>query len=137
MGAVASGIKAQETHVAVEDTVRGTGLDHFEAIDLIDPVTRGSLPRSGVKALMLAVFEDAIRCYFRGNPRVKAEAEHWIEYGPRYWAFSFDVICEAFGLSPAATRVALRRMRNDNPAPSMLRKRHRGTGRRPRVVARA
>jgi len=136
MGAVASRIESHRESAEVGDGGRGTGLEHFEAIDLIDPATRGTLPRSGVKALMLAVFEDAIRCYFRGNPRVKAEAEHWIEYGPRYWAFSFDVICEAFGLSPAATRVALRRMRNDNPAPSMLRKRHRGTGRRPRVVAR-
>lgn len=110
--------------------------EDIDVWDLLATDASRVMPRSGVRALMLAVLEDAIRCYFRGDARVRAEAELWIEVGPRHGAFSFDVICESFGLDPAATRKALRRMRNADPAPTMLRKRHRGTGRRPGISAR-
>lgn len=137
MGAAATSpqLGFDDVPAAVREPVRRTGPDDREIWDLIALDRASVLPRTGVRALMLAVLEDAIRCYFQGEPRVRAEAELWIEVGPRHWAFSFDVICESFGLDPAATRMALRRMRQADPRPTMLRKRHRGTGRRPGISA--
>lgn len=118
------------------EAARRSPQEEIDVWDLLAPDASRVMPRSGVRALMLAVLEDAIRCYFRGDARVRAEAELWIEVGARHGAFSFEVICESFGLDPAATRNALRRMRKADPEPTMLRKRHRGTGRRPGISAR-
>lgn len=68
-------------------------------------------PLTGVKALMLAVLEDGIRCYFSQTQLVRVEAEHWIESRQRQLVFSFEVICETFGIEASAARRTLRRMR--------------------------
>jgi hypothetical protein len=59
---------------------------------------------------MLAVFEDGIRTYCRGTGRDRQEAERWVWDPDRRSPFSFNVICEVFGLEPSAARSALRRM---------------------------
>jgi hypothetical protein len=71
---------------------------------------------SGEKALMLAVLEDAIRCFqehFRNpryNPRLlSVEAEEWIRTDDWDWPFSFNNVCENLGLGPEALRAALLR----------------------------
>ena len=64
----------------------------------------------GVKALMLAVLEDAIRAYLGPVPRCRAEADLWIADSRSRWVFSFPVVCETLGLEPSAVRRALRRM---------------------------
>jgi hypothetical protein len=65
----------------------------------------------GEKALMLAVLEDAIRCFLeppRGAVRVQREAEHWIFSGDEIWPFSFVNICDALGIAAGPMRRKLR-----------------------------
>lgn len=80
-------------------------------------------PHTGTKALMLAVFEDGIRCYLSNKRRLQREAETWI-YCSRRLVFSFDVLCETFGLDPNATRRALRQLRESTGGFNSMR--HRG-----------
>jgi len=80
-------------------------------------------PYTGTKALMLAVFEDGIRCYLSNKRRLQREAEIWM-YCSRRLVFSFDVLCETFGLDPNATRRALRELRQGSQGFGSLR--HRG-----------
>jgi hypothetical protein len=81
------------------------------------------LPYTGTKALMLAVLEDGIRCYLSNKRRLQREAELWM-YCSRRLVFSFDVLCETFGLDPNATRRALRQLRKGSEGFGALR--HRG-----------
>lgn len=83
----------------------------------------GRTPHTGTKALMLAVFEDGIRCYLGNKKRLQREAEIWM-YCSRRLVFSFDVLCETFGLDPTATRNALRQLRRASDGIGSLR--HRG-----------
>ncbi len=80
-------------------------------------------PHTGTKALMLAVLEDGIRCYLGNKRRLQREAELWM-YCSRRLVFSFDVLCETFGLDPNATRRALRQLRRGSEGFGSLR--HRG-----------
>jgi hypothetical protein len=75
------------------------------------------------KRLMLAILEDAIRC-FQGNllarnlrsQRVFEEAEEWFLGADGDWIFSFDNICDALGLNSAYLRQGLLRwMKNRLP----------------------
>lgn len=74
-----------------------------------------AVPFSGVRALMLAMLEDAVRAYLGPLPRQRAEAEGWIDSGRSRWVFSFATVCETLGLEPSAVRGALRRMRDHAP----------------------
>jgi hypothetical protein len=62
---------------------------------------------SGVKALMSAVFEDAIRCFMSPDDEVRNEAEGWIESNERGFVFAFLTICDALELDGGAVREAL------------------------------
>ena len=65
---------------------------------------------SGMRSLMLAVFEDGIRTYCSGGRRDRLQAEQWV-WGPYQRSpFSFAVICKVLGLDPSAVRVALPRL---------------------------
>ena len=64
----------------------------------------------GVKALMLALLEDAIRAYLGPAPQSHDEAAVWMSDPRRHWVFSFSVVCESLGLEPSAVRAAVRRM---------------------------
>jgi len=55
-------------------------------------------PFLGVKALMLAILEDAIRAYLGEVPRCREEAALWIADSRSRWVFSFPVVCETLGL---------------------------------------
>lgn len=76
---------------------------------------RRAAPFAGVRALMLAMLEDAVRAYLGPMPRQRAEAEGWIDSGRSRWVFSFASVCETLGLEPSAVRGALRRMRDQPP----------------------
>jgi hypothetical protein len=65
---------------------------------------------SGIRSLMLAVFEDGIRTYCRGCQRDRLEAEQWVWDPDQHSPFSFAVICQVLGLDPSAVRVALPRL---------------------------
>jgi hypothetical protein len=65
----------------------------------------------GVKALMLAILDDAIRAYLGPVGPSREEAALWMADGRSNWVFSFPVVCETLGLEPAAVRQAVRRMK--------------------------
>jgi hypothetical protein len=71
---------------------------------------------SGVRALMLAILEDAVRAYLGPALRQREQAKGWIDSRQSRWVFSFATVCESLGLEPAAVRIALRRMREQAPA---------------------
>jgi hypothetical protein len=72
---------------------------------------------TGTRALMYAVFEEALRDYRCGQPHLHAQAEAWIG-SERRWPFSFVVVCETLGFEPTAVRRALRRWRDARTQPS-------------------
>ena len=78
---------------------------------------RRGVPLFGVRDLMLAMLEDAVRSYLGALPRCREEAEAWIDSRPQRWVFSFATVCESLGLEPAAVRTALRRLRDEAPGP--------------------
>jgi hypothetical protein len=71
---------------------------------------------TGTKALMLAVLDNGITCYFSRTPHVRAEAECWVASRRERSPFAFAVVCETLGLEPDAVRAALKKMRRRNPA---------------------
>ena len=75
---------------------------------------------TGTKALMLAVFEDGIRCFLNGRRLIAAEAEDWLNSGKRYSPFAFVVICETFGLDPHAVRTTVKRMKEEHRSPGEI-----------------
>jgi len=66
---------------------------------------------AGLKSLMLAVLDNGIASYFSSTPRIRAEAEYWIDTRARRSPFSFTVVCETLDLEPDAVRAALQRER--------------------------
>ncbi len=85
--------------------------------DLWLPGDGGGEPRSapciGIKALMLAMLEDAMRAYLGPEDRERDEAALWMASGRSHWVFSFGVVCETLGLEPSAVRAAVVRMRHN------------------------
>jgi hypothetical protein len=105
------------------DFVSGVAASRSSSDSAIASTSPARTPHTGTKALMLAVFEDGIRCYLGNKKRLQREAEIWI-YCSRRLVFSFDVLCETFGLDPNATRHALRELRRASDGLRSLR--HRG-----------
>lgn len=68
------------------------------------------VPLHGIRALMVAMLEDAVRAYLGGESRDRAQAIEWFDSHRSRWVFSFATVCETLGLEPAAVRVALRRL---------------------------
>jgi len=68
------------------------------------------VPLYGIRALMLAMLEDAVRAYLGSEPREREQAIEWFDSHRSRWVFSFATVCETLGLEPSAVRVALRRL---------------------------
>lgn len=71
-----------------------------------------------IKRLMLAVLEDAMRCYqtytnsrSRAQRRMFVEAEAWLMDRKAEGAFAFETVCETLGINPSCLRDGLRRWR--------------------------
>ena len=71
-----------------------------------------------IKRLMLAVLEDAMRCYqtyansrSRAHRRLFIEADAWLMDRQADGVFSFATVCETLGIDPACLREGLRRWR--------------------------
>ena len=71
-----------------------------------------------IKRLMLAVLEDAMRCYqtyanarSRVQRRLFVEAEGWLMDRRGDGAFAFETVCETLGIDPRYLREGLRRWR--------------------------
>jgi len=60
---------------------------------------RGFADDQPVRALMLAVLEDAIACFESANAKLVQEAEEWINSDDD-GIFSFNNVCETLGLDP-------------------------------------
>lgn len=71
----------------------------------------GTSKITGTRALMLAVLEDAIRCFLDGRKSDQEEASGWIHSNWRGSPFSFVVVCETLHLEPTAVRKVLCGMR--------------------------
>lgn len=69
---------------------------------------------TGVRALMLAVLEEAIQSFLSVEGRAQEEAARWITNPLARSPFSFTVVCETLGLEPGAARRALHGMRKRN-----------------------
>jgi hypothetical protein len=85
-------------------------------------------PFLGVKALMLAILEDALRAYMGPVPSSHEEAAMWIGDARDRGVFSFAVVCETLGLEPGAVRAALRRMPIGPPRSRPNARRYAGLG---------
>ena len=77
------------------------------------------------KRLMLAVLQDAVGTLLkhagsarRGRRRLVREAEQWIYARNVDWPYSFENICAALNLDPAALRQGLRRIARAGTGPS-------------------
>lgn len=84
------------------------------------PIVRGALPGRpfhGPKALLFAVLDDGIRCYFSDNPRIRRDAEHWIGDPRGRGPFAFESLCELFSLDANAVRQSLDRLRAESYRP--------------------
>ncbi len=71
-----------------------------------------------IKRLMLAVLEDAMRCYqtyaSSRNPtqrRLFVDAERWLMDRSAGGVFAFETVCETLGIEPSCLRAGLRRWR--------------------------
>jgi hypothetical protein len=71
---------------------------------------RPAAPSVGVRALMLAMLEDALRAYLGPVGPAQNEAARWIGDSRSRGVFCFSVVCEALGLEPSAVYIAMRRM---------------------------
>jgi hypothetical protein len=87
--------------------------DRYQEVDVdLFHLLGGGEPRqaefTGIRALMLAVLDDAIVVYLGQAGLARDEAEAWIASEQRRSPFAFVVVCEMLGLEPEPVRVALR-----------------------------
>ena len=103
------------------------GLEEFARVALAESgqeETHGSTTLfPGERALMIAVLEDAVRCflglvhYDRTNPEILArQAEYWLKLEDWESPFSFNNICEQLGLECGRTRTTILGWRNVDPS---------------------
>jgi len=78
--------------------------------------TANGQPLTGIRALMLAVLDNAISNYLGSAAPLREEAELWINSHSRRSPFSFSIVCETLGLDSEAVRAALHRWRVTTPA---------------------
>lgn len=98
----------------------GSEIDRFaQHLFSPDPVSRfqhekvhgvqaTSADDQALRALMLAVLEDAIACFESTKANLIQEAEEWINSNDD-GIFSFNNVCETLGLDPEALRKGLKR----------------------------
>jgi hypothetical protein len=75
---------------------------------------RGKGQSDGERRLMIAVLEDAVRCFMKQihatDPKARQlfeDAEAWIASDDRTWFFSFDNVCATLDLDPEYVREGL------------------------------
>jgi hypothetical protein len=85
---------------------------YYDGIRGDDPCARP------IKRLLLAVLEDAMRCYQtyadsrnRAQRRLFVDAEMWLMDRRATSVFSFETVCENLGIDPSCLRAGLRRWR--------------------------
>lgn len=92
--------------------------------------TPAAAAHSGLRALMVAVLEDAIRCLLGPVPHHRAQAEVWMFSRRTQSPFAFDTVCEVLGLDAGAVRRSLRAMARERAPGGPVRGRSRPNVRR-------
>jgi hypothetical protein len=87
-------------------------------------------PSTGTESLMMAILEDALRCYLGPPGQLRSEAECWVLGTEAWMPFSFPVVCEALGFSPDALRAGLRQLQSSPGACHRIARRLRPNSRR-------
>lgn len=109
-----------------------TEQDYLRHLVAFGPLAGGE-PRGGeyhgVKALMLAVLDNALQHYCGPMGRMRTEAEEWLAARNARSPFSFNTVCEVLGLEPDAARRAIRELRARMP-PNVHKRRMRPNSRR-------
>ena len=77
-------------------------------------------------SLLLALFLDAIHCYYSRNPHERATAERWVARENTDDICSFVSICDLFDLDPVRVRRTLARRRRLEAPPSIKKYSSRG-----------
>lgn len=88
--------------------------DGVEANWMAVPIGGGEPRRqghTGIKGLMLAILEDALRCYWSPVDGIRREAEYWATNTRRDSPFCFPTVCEILGLDAEAVRAAMAQKR--------------------------
>ena len=80
---------------------------------------------AGMRALMLAVLDDAMHSLSSSESLVRAAAEHWLASPERRYVFSFVVICETLELVPSAVRRSVLALLDKNGTAGRLLRRSR------------
>jgi hypothetical protein len=95
-----------------------TDADYFRRL-IASGALAGGEPRGGeyrgLKALMLAVLDNAVQNYCGPAGRLRSEAEQWLAARAARSPFSFKTVCEVLGLDPDAARQAIRALRERMP----------------------
>jgi hypothetical protein len=91
----------------------------------ITEATYAAQSSSGIRALMLAVLDDAMHSLSSSESLVRAAAEHWIKSPERRYVFSFVVICETLELVPSAVRGTVLALLDQKRTPGRLLRRSR------------
>jgi len=68
-------------------------------------------PYTGEERLMLAVLEDAIRCFFGDDSQARIESTIWLRERGGAGPFTFENICEVLGVEAGWLRKGLFRQR--------------------------
>lgn len=93
------------------------------------------LRRLGIKALMLAVLEDAIHSLNASQHMVRVQAERWFASREHGYVFSFAVICETLDLEPSAVRRSVMNLVTKTRAPEgSVRRRSRPNSRQRQMI---
>jgi hypothetical protein len=94
--------------------VMDTDGEYFRRLIASGPLAGGE-PRGGeyrgLKALMLAVLDNAVQHYCGPSGRMRTEAEQWLAAHQARSPFSFKTVCEVLGLDPDAARQAIKTLR--------------------------
>lgn len=102
-------------------------------IDMLQPPGGGESRQptpSGIKALMLAVFEDGIRAFSSPIAHHRNQAEVWV-FGRRTRSpFDFEILCDLLGLDAGAVRARLRQRALKRAPLAFVRRRSRPNVRR-------
>lgn len=84
----------------------------------------------GIKALMLALLEDAIQCLRSPKDLVRTQAVIWMTSKERRYVFSFAVVCQVLELEPSAVRRSVMGLVPGSQTPGGVRRRSRPNSRR-------
>ena len=112
-------------HLGVQPDAYIDGPFSLECV-LPSQFARRRAPHTGEERLIMAVLEDAIRCFFGDDPQARIESTVWLRERGGAGPFAFENICDVLGLEAGQLRKGLFRQRaslnaNGGAEPSLVR----------------